>query len=295
MHILKIFLLLLLILPTATQAEMLEAYYLGQALNNIATPTSTDQLVPKITQLFPPKSYTVKPYTTDNTFYSSENAKQAKLTTGITQYLVNSLDASALDDVFICYDNSNSKGVYNWGLVCNHQTMNNELGHNDNIKYDNTELGKQVLITGYCVIDGKTFNQLASKQNMNALLTAQTKKVIAKNFLFSPPVSLIECTSNGWVFRNLSDSDTGLTLTYDQLLANFDDLEISQPYRKGDFPPFDLNNIETWQWYSIPMELHINIKCKNNKRFREMLKNAINIKLIRDVTVSVDMNPETML
>ena len=37
------------------------------------------------------------------------------------------------------------------------------------------------------------------------------------------------------------------------------------------------------------------IKCKNNKRFREMLKNAINIKLIRDVTVSVDMNPETML
>ena len=37
------------------------------------------------------------------------------------------------------------------------------------------------------------------------------------------------------------------------------------------------------------------IKCKNNKRFREMLKNAINIKLVRDVTVSVDINPETML
>ncbi len=37
------------------------------------------------------------------------------------------------------------------------------------------------------------------------------------------------------------------------------------------------------------------IKCKNNKRFREMLKNAINIKLIRDITVSVDINPETML
>ncbi len=37
------------------------------------------------------------------------------------------------------------------------------------------------------------------------------------------------------------------------------------------------------------------IKCKNNKRFREMLKNAINIKLVRDVTVSVDINPETMI
>ena len=37
------------------------------------------------------------------------------------------------------------------------------------------------------------------------------------------------------------------------------------------------------------------IKCKNNKRFRELLKNAINIKLVRDVTVSVDINPETML
>ncbi len=37
------------------------------------------------------------------------------------------------------------------------------------------------------------------------------------------------------------------------------------------------------------------IKCKNNKRFREMLKNAINIKLVRDVSVSVDINPETML
>lgn len=37
------------------------------------------------------------------------------------------------------------------------------------------------------------------------------------------------------------------------------------------------------------------IKCRNNKRFREMLKNAINIRAIRDVTISVDINPETMI
>ncbi len=37
------------------------------------------------------------------------------------------------------------------------------------------------------------------------------------------------------------------------------------------------------------------IKCKNNRRFREMLKKAIDIKQIRDVTVSVDINPETMI
>ena len=37
------------------------------------------------------------------------------------------------------------------------------------------------------------------------------------------------------------------------------------------------------------------IKCKYNKRFREMLKNAVDIKTKKDVTVSVDVNPETMM
>ncbi len=37
------------------------------------------------------------------------------------------------------------------------------------------------------------------------------------------------------------------------------------------------------------------IKCKYNKRFREMLKNAIDIKTQKDVTVSVDVNPESIL
>lgn len=37
------------------------------------------------------------------------------------------------------------------------------------------------------------------------------------------------------------------------------------------------------------------IKCKNNKKFRSMLKKAIDIKLINDVTVSVDINPETVI
>ncbi len=37
------------------------------------------------------------------------------------------------------------------------------------------------------------------------------------------------------------------------------------------------------------------VKCKYNKRFREMLKNAINIKTQKDVTVSVDVNPENLL
>lgn len=36
------------------------------------------------------------------------------------------------------------------------------------------------------------------------------------------------------------------------------------------------------------------IKCKNNKRFREMLKKAINIKLQADASVSVDFNPESI-
>ena len=37
------------------------------------------------------------------------------------------------------------------------------------------------------------------------------------------------------------------------------------------------------------------IKCRNNKNFRNMLKTAIDIKLVNDVTVSVDMNPETVI
>ncbi len=37
------------------------------------------------------------------------------------------------------------------------------------------------------------------------------------------------------------------------------------------------------------------IKCRYNKRFREMLKSAIDIKLQKDVTVSVDINPETLM
>ncbi|MBE6787579.1 MAG: primosomal protein N' [Ruminococcaceae bacterium] len=37
------------------------------------------------------------------------------------------------------------------------------------------------------------------------------------------------------------------------------------------------------------------IKCKNNKRFRELLKKAIDIKLLKDVSISVDFNPETVI
>lgn len=37
------------------------------------------------------------------------------------------------------------------------------------------------------------------------------------------------------------------------------------------------------------------IKCRNNKNFRNMLKTAIDVKLVNDVTVSVDMNPETVI
>lgn len=37
------------------------------------------------------------------------------------------------------------------------------------------------------------------------------------------------------------------------------------------------------------------IKCKNNKRFRDMLRKAINITLKNDVSVCVDINPETFI
>lgn len=37
------------------------------------------------------------------------------------------------------------------------------------------------------------------------------------------------------------------------------------------------------------------IKCKNNKRFRALLKEATNIKLQKDVSLSVDINPETII
>ncbi len=37
------------------------------------------------------------------------------------------------------------------------------------------------------------------------------------------------------------------------------------------------------------------IKCKNNSAFREMLRKALEIKLLQDTTVSVDINPETVL
>ena len=37
------------------------------------------------------------------------------------------------------------------------------------------------------------------------------------------------------------------------------------------------------------------IKCKYNKRFREMLKGAIDLKTQKNVTVSVDINPETII
>lgn len=37
------------------------------------------------------------------------------------------------------------------------------------------------------------------------------------------------------------------------------------------------------------------IKCKNNGEFRKMLRNAIGIKLPRDASVTVDMNPETII
>ena len=37
------------------------------------------------------------------------------------------------------------------------------------------------------------------------------------------------------------------------------------------------------------------IKCKNTKKFRQMIKNAIDIKYRRDLTISVDINPETII
>ncbi len=37
------------------------------------------------------------------------------------------------------------------------------------------------------------------------------------------------------------------------------------------------------------------IKCKNNKRFREMLKKALDIKLVNDASVTVDINPESII
>ena len=37
------------------------------------------------------------------------------------------------------------------------------------------------------------------------------------------------------------------------------------------------------------------IKCKNGSKFREMLRKAIDVKLLQDATVSVDINPETVI
>ena len=37
------------------------------------------------------------------------------------------------------------------------------------------------------------------------------------------------------------------------------------------------------------------IKCKNTPRFREMLKSVCDIKLKRDTTVGIDINPETII
>lgn len=37
------------------------------------------------------------------------------------------------------------------------------------------------------------------------------------------------------------------------------------------------------------------IKCKNNRRFREMLRNSISIRAKRDTSVLVDINPETVI
>ena len=37
------------------------------------------------------------------------------------------------------------------------------------------------------------------------------------------------------------------------------------------------------------------IKCKNNKRFRQMLKNSTSIKMRRDLSIGIDMNPETVI
>ena len=37
------------------------------------------------------------------------------------------------------------------------------------------------------------------------------------------------------------------------------------------------------------------IKCRAGKRFRELLRRALDIKLTKDATVSADMNPETVI
>ena len=37
------------------------------------------------------------------------------------------------------------------------------------------------------------------------------------------------------------------------------------------------------------------IKCREGKRFRELLRRALDIKLTKDATVSADMNPETVI
>ena len=52
--------------------------------------------------------------------------------------------------------------------------------------------------------------------------------------------------------------------------------------------------------YSIPRvnnkyRYRIIIKCKNNQKFRELLRKAISIKLQGETSVSVDFNPETMI
>lgn len=37
------------------------------------------------------------------------------------------------------------------------------------------------------------------------------------------------------------------------------------------------------------------VKCKNNRRFRELLRSAVDVKLKRDASVTVDINPETVI
>ena len=37
------------------------------------------------------------------------------------------------------------------------------------------------------------------------------------------------------------------------------------------------------------------IKCRNSKKFREMLRRALEVRLTGDTSVSVDMNPETVI
>ncbi len=94
----------------------------------------------------------------------------------------------------------------------------------------------------------------------------------------------------------VSSSSTDREFAYEAVKAVFDSLKQGLENDYNDVKAVILGpSVASIPKISNRYRYRMLIKCRNNKRFRELLRKSLDIKLKKDTSVSVDINPETII